>query len=116
MLSDTQNVFAKKLAEFILKASDMGYCVSIGEVYRPPETAKMYEAQGKGIANSLHCLKLAADLNFFRNGVLLISFEDIRPLGELWESFSSHQYPCNWGGRFSKQDCDHFSLSIDHRR
>ncbi len=84
----------------------MGYEVTYGEAYRPPEQAALMAAQGKGIANSLHTQRLAIDLNLFRDGVYLSSSEAHRPLGEWWEK--QHDL-CRWGGRF-KDGC-HYSLA-----
>lgn len=116
MLVDAQSHFTMTLARFLLDLKSLGYQVTLGESYRPPETAKMYAIQGKGIANSLHCDRLAQDLNIFKDAVLLNTFDDLLFAGELWESLSEEKYPCNWGGRFTRPDCDHYSISIDSRK
>lgn len=112
-LLQKQVLFTMLIAHFIEKISASGYAVTFGEAWRSDETAKLNEAEGKGISNSLHRLRLAMDLNLFKNGVLLTSVEDYRPLGEFWESCSDPKgdYVCCWGGRFSKPDADHFSIS-----
>jgi hypothetical protein len=89
----------------------MGYDVTLGEAWRDPEWAAEMRKRGKGIANSLHCLKLAIDLNLFWQGKYLTDSEDYRPLGELWEAWGG-----SWGGDFlddegkPKPDGNHFSL------
>lgn len=108
-LIEKQKLFPQLLAKFYMDLKNMGYEFTQGEAYRPPETAKLYSQAGKGITNSLHCLRLALDLNLFKNNVFLTKLEDYRPAGELWESYSTSQATCAWGGRF--QDADHFSLS-----
>lgn len=105
-LRQKQSLFARLYARLILHAESLGYEVTFGETLRPPETAALYEQQGRGIANSLHTLKLAGDLNLFRDGRYLSSTESHRPLGEWWER--QHEL-CRWGGRFS--DGNHYSLT-----
>ena len=98
-------MFPPLVARLILKAEEMGYQLTFGEAWRPPETAALYAQQGKGIRNSLHIDKLALDLNLFKDGVYLSKTEDWRPLGEWWEKQNSL---CRWGGRFG--DGNHVSL------
>lgn len=107
-LSEKQQLFTKLVAQLILKAYDLGYRITLGEAYRPPETAKQYAVEGRGISNSLHTVRLALDLNLFRNGSYLTKTEDYLELGEYWESLGG-----SWGGRFSKPDGNHFSLAHD---
>lgn len=95
------------LSELLAHIYATGYECTLGEAYRPPETAALYEKQGKGIKNSLHSQRLAVDLNLFRNGMFLSSTEDHRPLGEWWEK----QDPlCRWGGHFSRPDGNHYEI------
>lgn len=103
-LREKQSRFVKMLPLLINKASQLGYDLTLAEAYRPPETAKLYSEQGRGIQNSLHTQRLAIDLNVFLQGVLLTSGEKFQDLGEYWESIGG-----TWGGRF--KDGNHFSLS-----
>jgi hypothetical protein len=104
-LGEKQRKFTALVAELIRYAYSQGYELTLGEAWRPPETAAAYARAGKGIANSLHISRLAIDLNLFRNGTWLSKSEDFLPLGEWWEK----QDPlCRWGGRFG--DGNHFSL------
>jgi hypothetical protein len=105
-LRQKQSLFARLSAELILKAYALGYEVTYGETYRSPEEAKRLAKVGKGIENSLHTLRLAIDLNLFKDGVWLTKSEDFGPLGEWWEGM--HDL-CRWGGRFN--DGNHFSLT-----
>ena len=107
-LGEKQRLFAKMVGELILKAYQLGFEITLGEAYRPPETAKQYALEGRGISNSLHTSRLAIDLNLFQNGKYLTKSEDYLPLGEYWEAQGG-----SWGGRFSKPDGNHFSLSHD---
>lgn len=94
-----------RLIDFIYKS---GYEGTIGQAHRPIEVAKYYSENGNGVANSLHCLKLAIDLNLFKNGKYLVRTEDYRTIGEYWETLSGPGFKCCWGGHF--QDGNHFSI------
>lgn len=107
-LIQKQKVFSVLSAKLILKAVELGYEVTFGEAWRPPETAKDYARQGKGISNSNHCQRLAIDLNLFKDGQYLSRTEAYTELGEIWEGWTSPEYKCAWGGRF--RDGNHFSL------
>lgn len=89
----------------------IGYEVTLGEAWRPPETAKLYAQPGGvvGIKNSLHTERLAMDLNLFMDGRFLTKTEEYEEAGMIWENFSTDRYKCVWGGHF--QDGNHFSLS-----
>ena len=97
------------LALLIQHASILGYEVTFGEAWRPPETAELYAKKGKGIRNSLHRDRLAVDLNLFRDGRYLSSTSSHLKLGEYWESIGG-----TWGGRF--KDGNHYSLSHRGRK
>lgn len=109
-LVDKQSQFTFKLAEFLLWLKSKGYQVTLGEAYRPPEMAKIYAAQGKGIKNSVHTLKLAIDLNLFYDGIFLTTFKEYEEAGRKWEGLSTPEITCTWGGRFSRVDANHFSF------
>jgi len=105
-LRQQQSLFVQLKAKLIVYAYQLGYELTDGEAYRPPETAAFYAKQGKGIKNSLHTKKLAQDFNLFKDGVYLSSSDSHRPLGEYWESL----HPlCCWGGRF--RDGNHYSMT-----
>ena len=105
-LGQAQKKFSKLFAQLILWSFDKGYEVVLGEVFRTPQQAAWYAAKGKGIANSLHTVCLAADINLFKNGSYLTQSEEYQELGLYWESLDPN---CNWGGRFD--DGNHFSYS-----
>jgi hypothetical protein len=107
-LAQKQRLFARLISELILEITERGYEVTLGESWRPPEMAKIYAAQGRGITNSLHWSRLAVDLNLFLGGKQLTKSEEYKEVGELWESKSGKDYKCAWGGRFS--DGNHFSI------
>lgn len=104
-LLSAQMAFAGMVASLINQAVSMGYGVTLGEAYRSPEEAARLAKSGAGVTNSLHCKRLAVDLNLFAGGVLLTKTEDYRALGERWEAMGGA-----WGGRFRRADGNHFSL------
>lgn len=113
-LRDKQVLFARLVALLILEAYQRGYEVTFGEAYRSPEEAARLAKAGKGIVKSLHTQRLAIDLNLFKDGVYLSSTESHRPLGEWWETLSTDDYECCWGGRFN--DGGHYSIGHNGRK
>lgn len=107
-LIQKQKAFPILLCRLIEHASKEGYEVTLGEAWRPPEMARIYAEKGKGIPNSLHAIRLAIDINLFRDGDFLTRTDDYGLVGEFWESLSSPDCRCIWGGRF--QDGNHFSI------
>lgn len=98
----TQNV--AKLIEFICASN---HTCTLGEAWRTPEQAAIYAKSGKGILKSLHCERLAIDLNLFKDGEYLSFTKDYEPFGVYWESLN----PANrWGGRFTRADGNHFEM------
>lgn len=112
-LGDKQRQFARDVADLIVYAYGRGFELTFGDAYRSLEQAKANAAAGTGIANSLHTLRLAIDLNVFIGGVYQKDSAAYEPLGVYWESLR----PGNaWGGRFSKPDGNHFSRSHEGRK
>lgn len=108
----TQQKFSFLIAKLILKAYELGYEITLGQAYRSEEQAKVYAAENKGIANSLHTQRLAIDLNLFRGGKYLAESEDHRTLGMLWKGFGPiYGVDTAWGGDFTKPDGNHYSIS-----
>lgn len=70
--------------------------------------AKIENNAGSGLRITLHERGLAVDLKLFIHGVYMTESKDYLPLGEFWESLDPL---CCWGGRFSKPDGNHFSLT-----
>ena len=101
-LGQKQEKFAKMIAELILWACDQGYRIRLGHAMRCQNCKAGREV-------SLHKIKLAADLNLFKDGKYLTATEDHRPLGEKWESMGG-----SWGGRFN--DGNHYSIEHDGRK
>ena len=98
-LRQKQSVFAELIAELITWINDQGYEVTLGDAYATTGHKK----------NSNHGIRLALDLNLFKDGVYLTKTEDHRFAGEKWESMGG-----SWGGRF--EDGNHYSLEHEGRR
>jgi hypothetical protein len=108
-LSQKQAIFAQNVAKLIEYIFSKGYLCSLGETYRTPTQAKIYADEGKGILNSLHCKRLAIDINLFsKNGKYFPLTEDYKPFGDYWESL----HPSNrWGGTFkTRPDGNHMEM------
>ena len=106
-LREKQCRFTRTVAQLIEHAYDMGYELTFGDAYRSPEQAAANAAAGTGIAKSLHTIRLAIDLNLFRDGVFLANSADHAPLGAFWKALGPDH--C-WGGDFSKPDGNHYSI------
>lgn len=98
-LREKQSNFTRMVADLIMFAYDSGYELTFGDAY----------ALTGHMAGSLHGMRLAVDLNLFRDGKYLSSTEDHRKLGEYWESIGG-----SWGGRF--RDGNHYSLEHGGKR
>ena len=105
-LRKKQSEFARLVGKLILKAYDLGYEVTLGDAYRDPRVhGAMGVRKSYSHPKSAHKIRLAIDLNLFKNGEFLETGEDHRPLGEWWEK----QHPmARWGGRFD--DGNHYSF------
>ena len=92
-LRQKQSKFASMIALLILFAYEQGYELTFGDAWAKSGHKK----------DSNHYIRLAFDLNLFRNGRYLRSTKAHLPLGEFWESIGGV-----WGGRFD--DGNHYSL------
>jgi hypothetical protein len=113
-LREKQSLFAVLVARLIQHATGVGYEITLGEAWRSPEEAARLAKLGTGITRSLHCDKLAIDLNLFRDGQYLSSTEAHRPLGVWWEAQSTGAYTCAWGGHWG--DGNHYSIAHGGRK
>ena len=105
-LGEKQRLFAKLVPSLIDKAYELGFEVTLGDAYRDPRLhGASGEKIGYGHPRSCHKLRLALDLNLFKDGVYLTTTEDHSPLGTWWEQ---QHADCRWGGRF--KDANHYSL------
>ncbi len=116
-LSEKQRVFTLNISRLIAKGYALGLEMTFGEAYRTIEQQMLYVQTGRShTMNSNHLRRLAVDFNFFKNGHLTYRWEDIKPLGDYWESLD----PANrWGGDWNKNnkkdgfiDTPHFEMNV----
>ena len=106
-----QAAFLLDVGRLVQKATEMGFVVTAGELYRTPEQQEIYVKTGRSrTMNSLHIQRRAVDLNFFLNGKLTYDKHVLAPLAAYWESL----HPLNsWGGNGVKLvDTPHFSRGM----
>jgi len=106
-----QAAFLLDVAKLINKATELGFVVTGGELFRTPEQQQIYVKTGRSkTMNSLHLQRRAVDLNFFVDGKLTYDKATLAPLGAFWESL----HPLNsWGGNGVKLvDTPHFSRGM----
>ena len=109
-LGSEQERFMRLLPRLIDKAHELGFEIRGGDLFRDPRSHGAIGVQGVyGHPKSCHKLKLAIDLNLFKQGVFLTTTEAHRPLGEWWESQGG-----TWGGRFN--DANHYSISYEGQK
>ena len=103
-----QAAFLLDMGRLVLKATELGFQVTAGELYRTPEQQQIYVRTGRSrTMQSIHLQRRAVDLNFFKGGKLVYDKAALAPLGAYWESL----HPWNsWGGNGVKLvDVPHFS-------
>jgi len=94
-----QSRFARMVALLIIRATELGYEVTFGDAW----------ARSGHMLKSLHYIRLAIDLNLFRDGKYLTTSDDHAQLGSYWESIGG-----SWGGRWG--DGNHYSLAHGGRK
>ena len=94
-----QYVFAVNVAKLIMFINSKGYQCTIGNTFRSREEALLMKKEGKGIADSNHCYRMAIDLNLFKDKTYLTQVKDYKFAGEYWESLDKSN---EWGGRWTK--------------
>lgn len=135
-LGSEQERFASMLPKLIQKMESDGYKVRIGDVWAHDVNGmisfmeniiiylpdNLLEQRMRHIQtlkdmrhspNSCHYLKIAADINLFKDGAYLTKTEDHKAFGEFWESLGG-----TWGGRFGETengkgdgwDANHYSI------
>jgi peptidoglycan L-alanyl-D-glutamate endopeptidase CwlK len=102
-----QAAFLLDVCKLIQFASERGFTVTGGELYRTLEQQQIYIKTGRSkTMNSLHLKRCAIDLNFFIDGKLTYDVKTLTPLGQYWESLNSKN---QWGGFWrSFKDVPHF--------
>jgi len=115
-LSKRQQAFARNAARLILYMAESNYACTFGEAYRTPEQAALNAKKGIGIVNSLHCKRLAIDLNLFKDGKYLSGGEHYKQFGKYWVSLhESNRYGGDWdkdgiSGEKGEIDFNHFEM------
>ena len=110
-----QAIFAQNVAKLIQHINSVGYSCTLGDAMRSPEVAEANAKAGIGIASSLHCVRLAIDLNLFdSDGKYLDKCTDqYSSIGQYWESLNDDN---RWGGFFTTKyhgklaDFNHFEM------
>ena len=100
-LRENQSLFVELIAELIIHAYKQGFEMTFGDAWA--KTGHRH--------NSNHYIRLAIDLNLFKDGVWLQRTVDHLELGNYWESLNPL---CCWGGRWN--DGNHYSLSHEGRK
>ena len=110
-LVQAQAEFLLDVGKLIKYATDSGWVVTGGELYRTPEQQEIYLKTGRSkTMASLHLKRCAIDLNFFRDGKLIWDKQQIAPLGAFWERLNPKN---RWGGNFkSLVDVPHFERNV----
>ena len=108
-LREKQSLFAFNISKLIEYIYSLNMSVTFGEAYRTPEQARLDAQEGIGIINSLHCVRLAIDLNLFdaQGNYIATMCPDYQKIGDYWKSLNSEN---NWGGDFKRIDLNHFEM------
>jgi len=106
-LGEKQRKFPLLLMSLVHYIYGQGYEITWGDGYRDPRVfGNVGDKIGYGHKNSCHKLRLAQDINLFKDGKFLTKTEDHKQFGEYWESLDPD---CVWGGSF--QDGNHYSMT-----
>lgn len=102
-----QAAFLLDVAKLIHFATEQGFVVTGGELYRTAEQQQIYMKTGRSkTMNSLHLKRCAIDLNFFKDGQLTYDVKQLQIIGNYWESLNEKN---QWGGNWkSFKDVPHF--------
>lgn len=110
-LVNDQAAFLLDACKLIQFATEQGFQVTGGELFRTPEQQQIYVKTGRSkTLQSNHLRRLAIDLNFIKGGELVYDAAALEPIGQFWESL----HPKNrWGGHFSSfKDRPHFERNV----
>ena len=97
-LRERQSKFALMVAQLIIFTYDLGYEITLGDAF-----ASIGHKQ-----NSNHYIRLAIDLNLFKNGKYLADGSGHKELHDYWDSIGG-------AGRIL-HDLNHYSLEHEGRR
>lgn len=110
-LSQEQAAFLLDACKLIQYATEQGWTVTGGELFRTPEQQEIYLKTGRSkTMASNHLKRCAIDLNFFKDGKLVWDKTQLAPIGAYWESLNPKN---RWGGNFkSLVDVPHFERNV----
>lgn len=110
-LSQEQAAFLLDACKLIQHATEQGWTVTGGELFRTPEQQEIYLKTGRSkTMASNHLKRCAIDLNFFKDGKLVWDKTQLAPIGAYWESLNPKN---RWGGNFkSLVDVPHFERNV----
>jgi len=97
-LREKQSAFVQMVELLIAYANLLGYELTFGDT----------TATDGHKENSCHYIKLAIDINLFKDGKYLTETKDHEQMGEFWELIGG-----SWGGRYG--DGNHYSLKHQGR-
>lgn len=106
-----QAQFLLDMGKLVQYATEQGWTVTGGELYRTVEQQQIHFKAGRSkTMNSIHLKRCAVDLNFFKDGALVWDREKLSSIGAYWESL----HPKNrWGGNFKTLvDVPHFERNV----
>jgi D-alanyl-D-alanine carboxypeptidase len=106
-LVQEQAQFLKHVTALLIKADQLGFVVTAGELFRTPEQQAIYVQSGRSkTMASNHMRRCAIDLNFFKDGALTWDRIVLKPLGDYWETLDAKN---SWGGNWNSfKDVPHF--------
>lgn len=110
-LSDEQAAFLLDACKLIQYATERGWKVTGGELFRTLAQQEIYLKEGKTkTLQSNHMRRLAIDLNFLKNGQPVWDKAQLADIGAYWESLNKLN---RWGGNFkSLPDVPHFERNV----
>ena len=110
-LVNEQAEFLLDAVKLILKATEMGFTLTGGELYRTLEQQQIHFKNGRSkTMKSNHLRRCAIDLNFFKDGKLIYDKTLLQPIGDYWESLNPKN---RWGGNWhSLVDVPHFERNV----
>ena len=105
-LGNTQREFSRHIVYLKMHMLAMGYEFTEGDSFRD---SRVHGVWGKKTSyshpESLHKVRLAVDINLFKNKVYLTETSDHKDFGDYWCAL----HPNNvWGGDFEKKDGNHY--------
>ena len=96
---EKQQLFSECIAKLITEMYARGFKVTCGDFWAKPRSPLEHKK------DSQHYVRMAGDLNLFKDGVWLDKTEDHAQFGAFWESLHPS---CRWGGHY--RDGNHYEV------